>query len=300
MKYTREFVKKDGVVVLLCVVFVVLTGGAIGRGGREHGRMVICASRLRQLGLATHDYGIDTGYMPVFGAYEGGAPPNPSAWAHNDPIVGPIISGEPWPSAPDGSRQPENPAVWYDDICRNTPGAALMKNGNLEYPTVFDQACPTSSSVIRLSYGYNYAMLGSSTRPGSFIYRDGDEWLKLSTVQIPSETGMYCDGAAMWGNLDRPWGDNPPRTGGWGIYYWEPSFWPDIQPGDPEWSPFYGDMQIIGHRKGMLVNIGFVDGHVEAVPPEEVHASQSHDWYDPKIYIWLRDKRFTAYLQPSW
>ena len=278
MKAAKSFSKKDVIVILLCVVFVVLTGGAIGRGGREHARMVICSSRLRQLGLATHDYGIDTGYMPVYGVYEG--PSIPFMYAHSDPIVGPPTDEIPWVTD------------WYDPNCRGTPGACLIRGGSLEDANVFDQACPTSSSIIRLSYGYNHAMLGSSSRPGAYAYMDGDEWIKFSSVQTPAETGMYCDSAAVFGLDNRPY-DEPPRTGNWGIYFWEPSLWPDYED-----VGIFSNQAIIGHRDGTLVNIGFVDGHVEAMPPGDIHFTTTHDWYDPKIYIWLRDKRFAATDQP--
>ena len=292
MKYTRDFAKKDAVVVLLCVIFVVLTGGAVGRSGREHSRMVVCSSHLRQLGVATHDHAMDTGYLPVYGVYEGSSPMQ-AMYAHNDPITGPIVPGEPWPSAPDGSQDPANPEVWYDDLCRNTPGADLMKNGSLEYPVVFDQACPTSSSVIRLSYGYNYTMLGSSSRPGFRPGKDS-EWIKITQVQIPAETGMFCDGSTYWGNPARPWGHKPPRIGNWSVGWWEPSLFPDYT-GPP--TPWTG-IQHMGHRKGTLVNVGFVDGHVEAVPPEELHTKTAHG-QNYSIYIWLRDKRRAGGNQPE-
>jgi len=188
MKNTREFAKQDVVVVFLCVVFVVLAGGAIGRSGREHARMVICGSRLRQLGLATHDYATDTGYLPIWGEWRW---ETCGSWAdhyaYNDPIVGPGTS-----------CITEWVTEWDDPDAFGTPGVCLIKNGSLEDANVFDQACPTSSSVIRLSYGYNYGMLGSASSVYGEMQGNGTEWVRLTKVQIPAETGMYCDSTAAF------------------------------------------------------------------------------------------------------
>ena len=273
---------------------------------RERARQVVCLANIRQLGLATQMYTTATGYLVVLGAYEGKGPPEPESWARNDPIVGPIISGERWPKAPDGSQNPENPAVWYDDICRYTPGAALMKNGDLEDPSIFDGACPSSRSTMRLSYGYNYGMLGSSSRAGKWIYGldvPGEEWVRITQIQIPPETAMYCDGGTYEGeNLDRPWGNKPPCVGSWGIHWWEPSFWPDIKPGNREWDPWFGTMQIIGHRDGTSINLAFIDGHATSMPPELIHSESSHDYVDKnhRNYIWLRNKDYPVGQQPDW
>ena len=124
---------------------------------RERARQAACLANVRQLAIATQTYASLTEYLPVYAAYEGGAPMvNPEAWASNDPIVGPssasagLLDGGQWPKAPDGSQAPENPEVWQDPICRYTPGACLIKNGDLDEAKIFDQACPTSKSTIRL------------------------------------------------------------------------------------------------------------------------------------------------------
>ena len=56
MKSKKAFTKKDLVVALGCVVFLLMTLGAIGSGylerARERGRRSVCLSNLKQLTLA--------------------------------------------------------------------------------------------------------------------------------------------------------------------------------------------------------------------------------------------------------
>jgi len=264
---------------------------------RERAREVVCLANIRQLGLATQMYGSATGFLPIYGAFEA-ASPLEAAYAHNDPIQGPIVPGEPWPEAPDGSQQPENIEVWLVDSCRYTPGACLIKNGDLDDIKIFDGACPSSRSTMRLSYNYNYSMLGTSSRTNSGIIAPGTgkEWFKTTQVQIPAETGMFCDGYTGWGASARPWGNKPPRAGGWGLYWHEPSFFPDIKPGDDEYLIQYGMIQIMGHRNGTAININFVDGHGTSMPPEELHGKFSHDL---EVYIWKRNKDYPGNEQPD-
>ena len=267
---------------------------------RERARQVVCLAHVRQLGLATHMYGSATGYLPVYGVFEAGSPPE-AQYAHNDPIQGPIVSGERWPKAPDGSQELENIEVWLVDRSRYTPGVALIKNGDLDGIKIFDGACPSTKSTMRLSYNYNHSMLGTSSRTNSGISSPGTgkEWFRTTQIQIPSETGMFCDGYTGWGASDRPWGNKPPRAGGWGLYWHEPSFFPDIKPGDPEYDPSWGTMQIIGHRNGTVININFVDGHGTSMPPEELHTKTSHG-QNLNVYIWKRNKDYAGDAQPDW
>jgi len=46
------FTKKDLVVVLVCLIFLVINLGAIGSGGRERAKRAVCLNNLRQLTLA--------------------------------------------------------------------------------------------------------------------------------------------------------------------------------------------------------------------------------------------------------
>jgi len=263
---------------------------------RERARQVVCLANIRQLGMATQMYASATGYLPIVSEFRNKTCGSVyDHYASNDPIAG-----------PGSACITDWVDDWFDPCCFGTPGSALIKNGDLDDPTIFDGACPSSKSTIRLSYGYNYGQLGSASRPGKIWYKDGEEWVKITQVQIPAETGMFCDGATGWGHTDRPWGNKPPRTGSWGIAFWEPSFWPDVKPGDDEYEPGYGQYQIIGHRHGTSINLNFVDGHGTSMPPELLHSVKTYggDKYHPQesygVYIWKCNKDYPGNEQPAW
>ena len=56
MKPKTAFTKKDLVVVLGCMVFVLMNIGAIGSGGRKRAKEAVCVSNLRQWGVIFQDY----------------------------------------------------------------------------------------------------------------------------------------------------------------------------------------------------------------------------------------------------
>ena len=239
---------------------------------RERARQVVCLANVRQLGLASQMYASSTGYMPIYSEMRR-AYGYPNYYYHSDPLVGPSVRG----SVPEVTE-------WDDPCACATPGVCLIKNGDLVDSKIFDGACPSSKPYIRISYGYNYGQLGSASSAYGEM-EAGNEWVRITEVELPSETGMFADGPT--------WGWDPsakPLSGGWGIPYWEPAFWPDVEPGDDEWDPMYGPYQIKGHRDGTSININFVDGHGASMPPELLHSTRSHDRYDDKIYIWKRDK----------
>jgi len=59
MKSKTAFTRKDIVVVLVCVVFLLINLGAIGSGGRRRAKRVVCLTNLRQLTLAWIQYADD-------------------------------------------------------------------------------------------------------------------------------------------------------------------------------------------------------------------------------------------------
>ncbi|HEW78621.1 MAG TPA: hypothetical protein ENH34_01450 [Phycisphaerales bacterium] len=56
MKSKTAFTKKDLIVVLGCMVFVLMNIGAIGSGGRKRAKEAVCFSNLRQWGVIFQDY----------------------------------------------------------------------------------------------------------------------------------------------------------------------------------------------------------------------------------------------------
>lgn len=256
------------VVVSIIALLVAILLPALGTA-REQAMQAVCGAHMRQIGVATYTYAITTDYLPIFGEWRDLSGYAQENYAHNDPIIGP--------------SHPSLPVVtdWDDPDCFGTPLAALIKNGDLENETGYVNACPTNRREVMLSYGYNYANLGSCSTPYA-TYKYGDEWQKLNNIECPSDTGMYCDGGSYGGDLTVT-----PRTGGYGLAYWEPALWPDWQEGDPGDGQF-AKYAIRGHRKGTVVNVGFVDGHVMPLPPGDLHGIDSHD-YD--VYIWKREKK---------
>jgi hypothetical protein len=56
MKSRTTFTRKDGFVVLGCMVFLLVTVGAIGESGRKRAKEAVCASNLRKLGTAFEQF----------------------------------------------------------------------------------------------------------------------------------------------------------------------------------------------------------------------------------------------------
>ncbi len=68
MKSKIAFTKKDIAVVLVCLVFLLMSLGAIGSGGRERFKRAVCLSNLKQLSLAWYQYADDNDGRIVNGA----------------------------------------------------------------------------------------------------------------------------------------------------------------------------------------------------------------------------------------
>ena len=274
MKISKIYQKAFTLVELLVVIAVIALLLAILlpalNSARERARQVVCLANIRQMGMASHTYATTTGYLPVFSIFLGNW--NPAWYACSDPIVGRL----------DGDAMPGITDVNDWDQSFATPGSCLIKNGDLKDTSAFDRACPTSWEYIRLSYGFNYANLGSSSTPSGFK-KDGREYIKLTSVQIASETGMYCDGVVFdwFGQEDLP------KTGNWGIYYWHMDAWPDIS---------FGGGGVMGHRNKKLVNISFADGHGTSLPMEQLHGKYQRDF---EVYIWKRNKEYPGDEQPD-
>jgi prepilin-type N-terminal cleavage/methylation domain-containing protein len=234
---------------------------------REQARQIVCMSDTKQLGLASASYVSSTGYLPVYGVWKGDGSPG-LMYASNDPII-----GSTYPSTfPPVSN-------WMDNGCFGTPASALIRNKDLKDQTGIIGACPTSKPYARISFGYNYANLGSSSVTSGNVIKDGKEWVKITKVQMPGKTGMFCDGVT---------GKDKLITGGYGIHFWEPSMWPDYT-GKPTQ---YSATPILGHQKGTKININYVDGHTAAMAPKMLHLkrSQTYRLDDEGDWIWRRVK----------
>jgi len=81
MKNKVNFAKKDVLVVLGCVVFLLTSLGALGSSGRERAKRSVCLNNLKQLALAWIMYADDNysrliGGWPARGQYEWVQPPS--------------------------------------------------------------------------------------------------------------------------------------------------------------------------------------------------------------------------------
>ena len=75
MKSRIAFTKKDLVVVLGCVVFLLMNLGVIGSGGRSRAKQAVCLSNLRQWGIIFSMYANDNGgYNPPGPYFAAGGP----------------------------------------------------------------------------------------------------------------------------------------------------------------------------------------------------------------------------------
>ena len=242
------------------------------RNAREQAQQAVCMVHLRQVSIATYTYATTTEYLPIFGEWRDVSSNTQECYSHSDPIT--------------GSSHPSLPVVteWDDPDCFGTPLSGLIKNGDLEDETAFVQACPTTSKKVLISYGYNYGNLGSASSADHQNRKYGKEWIKLTQVEVPSETGMYCDGTTYGIDLNVS-----PRSGGYGIPYWEPAFWPDWDGVGPPSAHSYSLYPILGHRNGTLINVVLVDSHVEPFPVAELHSTYD-DFNLWDVYIWKREK----------
>ena len=256
------------VVISIIALLMAILVPALGKA-REVANRVVCLSHLRQLGIATQIYISDNdGFMPIFCEWRDWPAYN---FARSDPFFG---------------ATPGQAVVtrWGDSW--GTPMSGLIKSGAIEGIEHFLQACPTSKRIVLLSYGYNYGQLGSaSSAYGEMKY--GKEWVKVSKVRLPAETGMWCDGSTGGSSLNIY-----PRKGSYGIPYWEPSFWPDyVKSSNPfggsSMIDYWMQIQIMGHNRGKMININFADGHAATMPVEKCHGKFSHD---KDVYIWKRSK----------
>ncbi len=68
MRSKTAFAKKDIVVVLVCLIFLLINVGAISSGGRRRAKRAVCLTNLRQLTLAWTQYAEDNDSKIVNGA----------------------------------------------------------------------------------------------------------------------------------------------------------------------------------------------------------------------------------------
>jgi prepilin-type processing-associated H-X9-DG protein len=91
MRLKTAITKKDIVIVLVCLIFLVINVGAISSGGRRRAKRTICLTNLRQLTLAWIQYADDND-----GKIVNGAPMGPATCQAYIPTSGDHANEKPW------------------------------------------------------------------------------------------------------------------------------------------------------------------------------------------------------------
>jgi prepilin-type processing-associated H-X9-DG protein len=202
------FTRKDIVVVLVCLIFLVINIGAISSSGRRHAKRAVCLTNLRQLMLAWTDYAGDNDGFIVNGAPLGftACQANPGTGDHADEI--------PWVGRDWGYIY--NPGQPTLEECQES----AIRDGAL-WPYCQDLKlyhCPTGYPESIRSYGIVDGMNGLQ-RSGTIA---GVHWIKnMAQILNPTERLVFIDEGWVTPDsyavyFDRElWWENPPvRHGG--------------------------------------------------------------------------------------
>jgi prepilin-type processing-associated H-X9-DG protein len=88
MRLKTALTNKDIIIVLICLIFLMISLGAMGMGGRRRAKRILCLKNLKQLMLAWTDYAVDNDGKIVNGdPGEYGYPPihlNETPWVYRD------------------------------------------------------------------------------------------------------------------------------------------------------------------------------------------------------------------------
>ncbi len=211
MKSKIAFTKKDLAVALVCLVFLLMSLGAIGSGGRERAKRAVCLSNLKQLSLAWHQYADDNDGRIVNGApllgehgYCHADPPQPSSddyTYHKDE--------KPWVGV--GRR---NYVHCTEDAIRDGALWPYCKNLKL-------YRCPAGQPREMLTYSIMDGMNGltiARTGFGSIYHKQGYWIKKLSEISDPppAKRMVFIDEGFLTPDSfgvhysSECWFDNPP------------------------------------------------------------------------------------------
>jgi len=183
--------KKDIVVVLVCVIFLVINVGSIRSGGRERAKRAVCLTNLRQLTLAWTQYADDNDGKIVRGDIRehDNEHPNEIPWVEKD-----------WPRGALSDAQMIQ-AIKYGALFPYTKNIRLYK-------------CPNALFGERRTYAVVDSMNADDL--------DGGTMLKHKTeILKPHDRAVFVDdgGATLMGawsiHYRRPsWWDEPPNRHG--------------------------------------------------------------------------------------
>ena len=187
MRLKTAITKKDIVIVLVCLIFLIINLGAISSGGRRRAKRAVCLTNLRQLTLAWTQYANDNDGFIVNGAA--------------------------------GIDRPSEPP-WVGSFFSNGPEAAIKSGALWPYCQELKlYRCPIGYPREVLTYAIVDGMNGLQ-RSGTI---EGVHWIKnLEQILEPGERIVFIDigwvtpdSYAVY--FDREfWWDNPPARHGGG------------------------------------------------------------------------------------
>ena len=217
------------VVISILALLIALLLPAIKRA-RDQARRTVCASQIRQIGIATFTYAGDN--HDVFPTnFYGSANPIPSDAPLNVPYIGPGLALRPYMSGNDAvficpsDENHTDPQSWWYTISTSAgwhgPGHGRFADPRMSY------------NYARLVFGVLHA--------GSGLPLPNLEAITVESVVSPSICYMWLDATEDWSGIQ--WHDPPYET--FGSYGWE-SVHLDTD------------------------NFTFIDGHVEAIDTREI------------------------------
>jgi prepilin-type processing-associated H-X9-DG protein len=270
MKSKIAFMKRDLVVALVCLVFLLMSFGFIGKSGRERAKRAVCLNNLKKLTLAWNQYADDNGDRIVNGApiegrpgyadYPGCGCPGlecPGFWDCTNHVGEKPWVGVAW-SYDYYSGEPLDPDIQLSAIQK---GALFPYTKNEKL-----YRCPAGYSDEMLNYA---VMDGMNGFPRSQTKEPGVWIKKRSEIHTPppayrmvfiDEGWITPDSYGVWYTHELWWDDPPSRHGdgttlsfadGHCEYYKWKGLWTieyarstdgshprnDVKPGDPIWLP---------------------------------------------------------------
>jgi hypothetical protein len=196
MKTKRSFTKKDIIITLVCLIFLVINVGAISSSGRRRAKRAVCLINLKQLTLAWSQFAEDNDGFIV-----NGAPLGSTACQAYTPTYGDHANETPWVGRDWGYiYYPGQPTL---EECQ----ASAIRDGAL-WPYCQDLKlyhCPTGHPYSIRSYGIVDGMNGMSRSGEGTIA--GVHWIKnITQILNPSERLVFiADGHSQWHRWKGKW-----------------------------------------------------------------------------------------------
>jgi prepilin-type processing-associated H-X9-DG protein len=255
MKSKVSYTRKDLIVTLVCVVFLLASLGAIGKTGRRRAKELLCLSNLGRWGQVFLDYAADNDGYFMRGWFSGGGIPGPY---HTDYWMEAL---RPYYGNPDLRCCPEATKTQMNADGTAGPGAG---GGTFSAWGVFPGECGKASywwgAVTACDYG-SYGMNAWVCNPPS---ASENNW---RTADVAGGQDIPVLIGAQW--IDA-WPDATDPVPQWD--------------GEP-WGPFsdYGFMmRVCMNRHDGFVNSAFLDGSARKVPLKCLWKLKWHRTFDPE------------------